>query len=100
MSCSRTQQSAPATESLDPTTFVSQSNALSTMPLCHTVYAAQYAIYGHTYTPVVKLLSVSIKVRKKVKIRNSYNQVPQVTQDITSKSDKHTKTLHTREPRG
>ena len=41
------------------------------------------------------------KVNKVAKIRNGYNQVPHLTQDITRKSDKNTKkTSHTRGPRG
>ena len=39
-------------------------------------------ITGHTY----KLF----KVRKAAKIRNRYNQVPHLTQDITLESDKNT----------
>ena len=33
----------------------------------------------------------SIKVRKKAKIRNEYNQVPHLTQDTTWESDKNTR---------
>ena len=40
-------------------------------------------------------------VSKKEKIRNRYNQVPHLIQDITWKRVKNTKqTSHTREPRG
>ena len=35
-----------------------------------------------------------IKVRKKAKIRNRYNQVPQLNQDIEWESDKNKKTSH------
>ena len=40
-----------------------------------------------------------IKVRKKVKIRDRSNQVPQLTKDAILESDTNTrKTLHIREP--
>ena len=39
----------------------------------------------------------SFKVRKKAKIRNRYNQVPQLTQDTVKESDKNTKKYHIQE---
>ena len=38
-----------------------------------------------------------MKVRKKVKIRNRYNQVAQLTQDTTWESDKSTRKHHIQE---
>ena len=43
---------------------------------------------------------VHLKVRNKAKIRNQYNQVPQLIQGTIWESDKHKKTSHTGEPRG
>ena len=39
---------------------------------------------------IIVLVPDFIKVRKGTKIRNRYNQVPQVTQDTTWESDKNT----------
>ena len=38
-----------------------------------------------------------MKVRKKAKIRNRYNQVPHLTQDTILESDKNTRKHHTQE---
>ena len=43
---------------------------------------------------------ILIKIRKVAKIRNRYNQVPHLTQDITFESDKNTIRHHKQEPRG
>ena len=42
----------------------------------------------------------SIKVRKVAKVRNRFNQVPQLTQDTTWARDKNTIKHHKQEPRG
>ena len=39
----------------------------------------------------------NMKVRKKEKIRNQYNQVPHLTQDTVWKSDKNTRKHHIQE---
>ena len=38
-----------------------------------------------------------VKVRKKANIRNQYNQLPQLTWDTISESDKNTRKHHTQE---
>ena len=41
-----------------------------------------------------------VKVRKKAKIRNQYNQLPHLTQDTTWENDKNTRKHHTKESQG
>ena len=41
-----------------------------------------------------------MKSKKKVKIRNLYNQVPQLTQDTIGESDKIKRKHHTQESQG
>ena len=49
---------------------------------------------------IAQVSVVTLKVRKKAKIRNQYSQVPRLTQDTVWDSDKkHKKTSHIREPR-
>ena len=43
------------------------------------------------------LARITIKVRKKAKIRDRYNQVPHLTKDTTWESDKDTRKYHTQE---
>ena len=45
-----------------------------------------------------ELGKLDIKVRKKAKIRNLYNQVPHLTQDTTWDSDDNTRKYHIQEP--
>ena len=49
-----------------------------------------------THTPVLTLFT-RIKVSKKEKIRNRYNQVPHLTQEATLENDKNTRKHHFQE---
>ena len=42
----------------------------------------------------MKINDITCKVSRKAKIRNQYNQVPYLTQDITWESDKNIRELH------
>ena len=48
-------------------------------------------IYKVNYKAYRCLAAIIMKVRKKAKIRNLYNQVPRLTQDATWESDKNTR---------
>ena len=59
-------------------------------------------LYGHTvfYFVYVSKCACVMEVSKTAKIKNQYNQGPNLTQDTTWESDKITIRHHKQEPRG
>ena len=61
------------------------------------LFVGHYKFYKNGRIGVLSLKVSSIKVSKKAKIRNRYNQVPPLTQDTTWETDKSTRKRHIQE---